>query len=369
MHPKFYYFLLLSLCPMFIISCSNTEHPVSSNEIHYSESTLDSLAISIETDSINIFLSEVRINRMLCVNDRLYVCNNSPVNDTMIYHIDLKTGDRAKEVGAGTGPDEVVNPTQINSLNGNLQIYDRGQKEIKNFSNGKATFTSRKENNFNAWSIDLADQMISFPAVIENDSALLSGSLVDSRLIIRPNNTTEQEYAAPFPEPIHQDQFSTPTEVMHMAYDGIPTINPDGTLFAIAGTYVPMVEVYDPSGDLKKRIYLGELFDPVFSNSSTVGGIKSAPIRNITRRALTGITTTEASIYVSYHGGLIFKKDIPGITDYHNHRLIELSWSGELMGVYDTNQGFYRIAVNESDRTLYALSDEKSKRQLVKFKL
>lgn len=134
-----------------------------------------------------------------------------------------------------------------------------------------------------------------------------------------------------------------------MEFTATMAVKPDGSRWVVAHQLTDMLEIYDDSLKLVKRIQGPDGFFPQMEEVN--GHIRH---NRKERNAYFFPFATDTYIYVLYDGRVY---DVESPTRYLRDKLFVLDWNGTPVKYYQLSEPVFHFAIDVRNGTLYGLSD------------
>lgn len=122
---------------------------------------------------------------------------------------------------------------------------------------------------------------------------------------------------------------------------------------AVCHSWTDLIELYDKSGRLIKRLHGPEGFLPYFKEVAADQGKMAHPEQGKQRDAYYNPVSVGDRFFVLFNGGYVDAKDYSTLST----RLLVFTWEGELSEVFHLDQGVFTYTVDPHSKTIYGISD------------
>lgn len=252
-----------------------------------------------------------------------------------------KIGDRLTR---GQGPDEMLMPLFIDNNGSSIQIIDMATSIIYKYDlvdfirnvDPRPISKAKLEENINSGMQMLGDNIIGYPYFKKHQLYVfdMSGKKVNEFADF-PNSSID-----------YTDMEKTDAYYMGFASNGIDRI-------AICYYMTDLIDIYDSTGLLLKRMHGPEQFFSYFKEVHDEEGITSRPIRGKNRDAYFSPKSAGDKLFVLYNGGYVDEKD-------HNsfcNKLFSFSWDGVPQNIYILNDPIFTFCVDKKQNKIYGVSN------------
>lgn len=331
-------FLLLGACMLF--SCSQKDKYLDAQIFGYDdfETEIKLKGKLLEFDDLIMNPSGLQVYDSILVTleysgDRL--CN--------VYNLKTK-----KKIGErltrGQGPDEMLMPLFIDNDGSSIQIIDMATSVIYKYdlldfienADTKPISKAKLEENINSGMQMLGDNIIGYPYFKKRQLYVfdMSGKKVDEFADF-PNSTID-----------YTDMERTDAYYMGFASNGIDRV-------AICYYMTDLIDIYDSTGLLLKRMHGPEQFFSYFKEVHDEGGVTSKRVRGKNRDSYFSPKNAGDKLFVLYNGGYV---------DEENHsssckKMFSFSWDGVPQHIYIMDDPIFTFCVDKKRNKIYGVSN------------
>jgi hypothetical protein len=325
------------ICLFFLFACTIEEKAITDDfnlRIKLTGSTLN-----VPSDSIGIVLSMTVIDNYLIVSDL--------DKNFLFKQIDTSSGQILSKFGKkGEGIAEYLFPSFLQVLAGKNKIglfnkpkFDYFEIEFNDLVSNKEA--EKKIGKFNT----------DFQNIVKLGENFVGVGLFENRYALTDSQAnilaTFLEY--PFKKKLEKVSFRT----LAMAYQGTMLPHPKQPMFVFAtnnGVCVDICKVINQNVTSVCQIHLSY---PIFEG--TDGQTISATMLEGSQIGFLSVSVTGNYIYLLYSGKAIKKKDDSA---YISNTVLVYDWQGQAKNIFELDGNASQIAVNESDRQLFAFFNE-----------
>lgn len=260
-----------------------------------------------------------------------------------VYNLSTK-----KKIGArltrGQGPDEMVMPQFIDNDGSCIQIIDMATSVIYKYNladfienpEPKPVSKAKLEENISSGMQMLGDNVIGYPYFKEHQLYVfdMSGKKINEFADF-PTSTID-----------YTDMERTDAYYMGFASNNIDRV-------AICYYMTDLIDIYDSTGKLWKRMHGPEQFFSYFEEVHDAGGVTSKPVRGKNRDAYFAPRSGGDKLFVLYNGGYVDEKEHSPFCK----KMFSFSWEGTPQNIYILHDPIFTFCVDKKKRKIYGLSN------------
>lgn len=297
--------------------------------------------VFLQGDSVVFDEMLMQPTRVAVVDSFLITKNQNAERFFYVYNVDTrrKVGER---IPFGIGPDEMIDPVWMLMPDGDLGVLDRNQRRMDIYPGHELLVSDSVK----------PVRHFSFNELLLNAMVLPGRGFVSStleseehRFALFDFNGERTVYFGEYPK-AYQDGT---TYEKYMEFTATMAAKPDGSCWVVAHQLTDMLEIYDDSLKLVKRIQGPDGFFPQMEEVN--GHIRH---NRKERNAYFFPFATDKYIYVLYDGRVY---DLESPTRYLRDKLFVLDWNGTPVKYYQLSEPVFHFAIDVRNGTLYGLSD------------
>lgn len=260
-----------------------------------------------------------------------------------LYNLNTKKkiGERLKR---GQGPNEMVMPSFVGNNGTNVRlidmatsvVYEYDLAEFVNNESPQPVKTVKLEESVNSGMQMVGNKYIGYPYFKQH------------RLYVFDGEGKKVAEFADFPQSTikYSDMERTDAYYMGFASNGADRI-------AICYYMTDLIEIYDASGNLLKRMHGPEQFFSHFKEVHDEGGVTSQQVRGKNRDAYFSPCGASSHLFVLYNGGYVDDKDHSPFCK----QLFTFSWDGTPKSLYTLDDPIATFCVDEKRNKIYGVSN------------
>jgi len=279
----------------------------------------------------------------------LFIASNGLKQNISVYNVRAGFSNVGRILPTGMGPEELMSVLRMDfNEDGSFWVHDAITGRIKRItlinSNDSLMTTVSEETALRAPATTAfflkPDQIVT----TTQDIKPLNRFYIYNREGIRT-----QEVGS-YPEYDRQ----IPATALVEVFSGWITVHPDREKFLLAYEYTDLIEIYNSSFALIKRIHGPHLFKPEFELKNR--GSQQVMKRRFdkTKFAYQAIVSDENKIFLLYANGRTVSKE-DGEEAYHYNVIIVLDWNGNPISHYTLDHPVTSICVDWGNRIIYGL--------------
>ena len=282
--------------------------------------------------------------RQLQLYDSLLITYNSGA-DKLFHIFNLKTKKKIGEcISMGQGPTEMLQPFFVPSKD-SVVIFDMATSILSKYS--IAEFISNQEP-IASERIKLTEQLFSGVSFLGKD---MIGSMYRPEYplyIFNSNGETIKEFGA---YPV-SDITYTDIEIID-AYRSVITTNLTDRV-AVCHYFTDLIDIYNKEGALEKRIHGPEHIFPHFKEYVDGNIVSSKAVKGTYRDAFYSPVSVGEDFFVLYNGKSVEEKGYNLLAK----EIFVFGWDGKPKQRILLDKGVFRIAVDQSNKKIYGISDD-----------
>lgn len=272
-------------------------------------------------------------------------------NIQMEYHLDLYNLRTLKKVGDcipfGSGPDEMVTPTQLIEQDTTVWILDGGQQKLAQYG----------KNDFYHHQTPHAIATIQFSDWIDQVVFLKNGQMVTSLRTpackrISFFNSKGEVLDSKGEYPVIKGKEMTTIEKLSGFVCELAS-NPVNSRIFVSYKETDLIEIYDEKGNLLHRKHGPDHFCPSVIQRNTGENIHVQNVAGETRDAYFCPVAYDNKIYVLYSG----QSYEPDKVMYLMDRLCVFDWEGNPIQIYKLDTPIYNFTIDPQTNRIYGLTD------------
>lgn len=260
-----------------------------------------------------------------------------------VYNLNTK-----KKIGSrltrGQGPNEMLMPSFIDNDGTSIQIVDLATSVIYKYdlidfiknTEPHPIFRAKLEENINSGMQMLGNKIIGYPYFKKHQLYVfdMMGKKIDE--------------FADFPRSSidYSDMERTDAFYMGFASNGKDRV-------AICYYMTDLIDIYDSTGTLRKRIHGPEHFFSYFKEISDAQGVTSQQVRGKNRDAYFSPESAGDKLFVLYNGGYVEEKDHSSFCK----RLFSFSWDGVPQNIYILDDPIFTFCVDKKRNKIYGVGN------------
>jgi hypothetical protein len=284
----------------------------------------------------------------ICCFDSVIITSDSGT-ECFIQCYNKTTGEKLTEsLEWGNGPDDMTYITSFQKVQDRIFVFNSLQNKYM-FFNLPELVTKRKTLPQTSVTINVAAVInaLYYPPSLVIANTLDSGDCLFS---IYNQNGEFIENKGSFPDDgkVYPSFFEK-----SMAFEYEMALNPVSKEIVICYKLTDLIEIYDTSFQLKKRIQGPDIFFPITNEVNNNGDISAGSINGKTKEAYGRPVATESEIWVLYSGNIMGEKT----NGYLKDKLFVFDWEGNPLRYYQLDIPVFRFDIDYDRHTIYAITD------------
>lgn len=281
---------------------------------------------------------------LLHVYDTLLITANLST-DKLLHVFNLKNKKQiAQRIPMGQGPTEMLNPFFI-PVDSGLFLFDLGKSAISKY-NVSDFVTSMTPSSYER--IKLSEPIMSEVVLVEDG---IIGSPYHPEYAYLKFDKSGNKIGTFGERPVSDITYSD-IEIVD-AYRSVLTSNRKDKV-AVCYYWTDLLEIYDKSGKLEKRIHGPEHFYPHFQGYNDGGMMYSKTIPGKSRDAYYCPVSVGEQIFVLFNGKNPDKEGYNILAD----RIFVFGWDGTPHKIYELDRGISYMDIDEKNKKIYGISDD-----------
>jgi hypothetical protein len=327
---------------------------------HAEKFTMDDFKKKIDLSGIELIDESILYKpvRLYLVNDSILVMQNLH-SENHFFKYNLHRKEAIGEcIPFGSGPGEMIAPKYFQQIDTLIWIYDAGKNSMIACLTHDFCAESNPEPVF---VIKFEEQRLDAVAIGKNEqiiSTVLSSDLERLCFFDKEGQLSESKGVLP-----DYGQNLTVVEFIESFLCNI-AVNPNTGYICLPYKRTDLIEFYDSTGLLLKRIHGPDHFFPVLTqiNRDNTTGIRS--IEGKTRDGYFSPFATKNEIYILYSGKYFNRNE----KQYLSNQIFTFDWDGNSQNNYLLDIPIFNFVVDERQNKIYGITDDPEFR-IIEFQL